>query len=41
MTAVQIPKGYPSAQPFAKANFPGLAGKVVLNTGAGSGDLRL
>jgi NAD(P)-dependent dehydrogenase (short-subunit alcohol dehydrogenase family) len=37
MTAVQIPKGYPSAQPFAKATFPGLAGKVVLNTGAGGG----
>lgn len=37
MTAVQISKGYPSAQPFAKATFPGLAGKVVLNTGAGGG----
>ena len=32
-----IPNGYPNAQPFATATYPGLAGKIVLNTGAGSG----
>lgn len=33
----RIPTGYPDAQPFSTANYPGLSGKVVLNTGAGSG----
>ena len=37
MTTSSIPNGYPQAQPFANAHYPGLAGKVVLNTGAGSG----
>lgn len=37
MTTSSIPTGYPQAQPFAVAQYPGLAGKVVLNTGAGSG----
>ncbi|OJW89801.1 MAG: short-chain dehydrogenase [Alicycliphilus sp. 69-12] len=32
-----MPQGYPAAQPFTPASYPGLAGKVVLNTGAGSG----
>ncbi len=34
---VSIPNGYPNAQPFATATYPGLRDKVVLNTGAGSG----
>ncbi len=34
---ISIPNGYPNAQAFATATYPGLAGKVVLNTGAGSG----
>src|SRR3546814_882105 len=37
MTTAPIPQGYPAAQPFTPASYPGLAGKVVLNTGAGSG----
>jgi NAD(P)-dependent dehydrogenase (short-subunit alcohol dehydrogenase family) len=37
MTNAPIPQGYPQAQPFTTASYPGLAGKVVLNTGAGSG----
>jgi len=36
-TASSPPQGYPDAQPFAPAHYPGLAGKVVLDTGAGSG----
>ena len=34
---VSIPNGYPKAQQFTSAAYPGLSGKVVLNTGAGSG----
>lgn len=37
MTTAPIPQGYPAAQPFTSASYPGLSGKVVLNTGAGSG----
>jgi len=37
MTTASLPQGYPGAQPFAPAHYPGLAGKVVINTGAGSG----
>jgi len=37
MTTVSLPQGHPGAQPFAPAHYPGLAGKVVVNTGAGSG----
>ncbi len=37
MTTAPIPQGYPAAQPFTPASYPGLSGKVVLNTGAGSG----
>lgn len=37
MTTAHIPQGHPAAQPFAPASYPGLRGKVVLNTGAGSG----
>jgi len=37
MTTASLPQGHPDAQPFAPANYPGIAGKVVLNTGAGSG----
>jgi len=32
-----LPEGHPTAQPFAAARYPGIANKVVLNTGAGSG----
>jgi len=32
-----LASGYPNAQPFAPAHYPGLAGKVVLDTGAASG----
>lgn len=32
-----IPNGYPNAQAFTPATYAGLVGKVVLNTGAGSG----
>src|SRR3546814_20594160 len=37
MTTAPIPQGYPAAQPFTPASYPGLAGKVGLNTGAGRG----
>jgi len=37
MTTAPLPEGHPDAQPFAPAQHPGIAGKVVLNTGAGSG----
>jgi len=37
MTTAPLPQGYPDAQPFTPAHYPGIAGKVVLNTGAGSG----
>jgi len=37
MTTASLPQGHPGAQPFAPAHYPGLAGKVVVNTGAGSG----
>lgn len=37
MTTAAIPQGFPQAQPFQPARYPGIAGKVVLNTGAGSG----
>lgn len=37
MTTVPIPQGYEKAQQFAQASYPGIKGKVVLNTGAGSG----
>lgn len=32
-----LTNGYPNAQRFAAAHYPGLAGKVVLNTGGASG----
>lgn len=32
-----MPNGYPNAQPFVPAQYAGLAGKVVLNTGGASG----
>ena len=35
--STSLPIGYPNAQPFARASYPGLAGKVVLNTGGASG----
>jgi len=37
MTTASLPQGDPDAQPFAPAQYPGIANKVVLNTGAGSG----
>jgi len=37
MTTDSMMQGYPGAQAFACASYPGLAGKVVLDTGAGSG----
>jgi len=37
MTTAPLPQGLPGAQPFAPAHYPGIAGRVVLNTGAGSG----
>ena len=35
--STSLPTGYPNAQPFARATYPGLAGKAVLNTGGASG----
>jgi len=37
MPSSPLPQGHPDAQPFAPARYPGIANKVVLNTGAGSG----
>jgi len=37
MPQASLPQGHPGAQPFATAHYPGIANKVVLNTGAGSG----
>jgi len=37
MITPHLPQGHPGAQPFAPAHYPGIANKVVLNTGAGSG----
>jgi len=37
MTSHNLPQGYPNAQAFTPAHYPGLSGKVVLDTGAGSG----
>jgi len=37
MPPTPLPKGHPGAQPFATAHYPGITGKIVLNTGAGSG----
>jgi len=37
MTTASLSQGHPDAQPFVPAHYPGITGKVVLNTGAGSG----
>jgi len=37
MTTDTIAQGYSDAQPFSPASYPGIAGKVVLDTGAGNG----